>query len=172
MASSPEEGSDPVQHSWPDFTCYGCGPANDDGLQLESYVGEDGETLVATVDPDERFNAGAPDVMYGGLVASLLDCHSVWATITAAYHADGRSLGSRPRIPYVTARLCVDYERPTPLDRPIHLEAWVDGAAGAKTTVQSRLGPDGRTTATGEVVAVRVDPDDAGDHRATGESSR
>ncbi|WP_435347379.1 PaaI family thioesterase [Haloarchaeobius sp. HRN-SO-5] len=162
----PEYGRDaPVQHSWPDLTCYGCGPANERGLQLQSYLGPDDERLVATVDPDATFNSGAPNVMYGGHVASLLDCHSIWTAITFAYRAADRSLGSSPRIGYVTGRLRVDYRAPTPLDRPVHLRAWVDGDVGRKTTVRSELGPVGETTASGEVRAVRADPDEDTHHR-------
>lgn len=158
------EGSDPVQHSWPDLTCYGCGPANDEGLHLRSYPGADGETLVARVDPDERFNAGAPNVTYGGHVASLVDCHSIWTAITFAYCAEGRPLGSDPRIAYVTSELCVDYRAPTPLDRPVDLTARVDGRVGKRTRVTTELVPagDADPTATGEVVAVRVPAPEVG----------
>ena len=167
MDASSETREGPVQDSWPDLTCYGCGPANEAGLQLKSYVGDDGETLVATVVPDEVFNSGAPNVMYGGHVASLVDCHSIWTAITFAYAAEGRSLGSAPRIAYVTADLHVRYRAPTPMDRPIRLVARVDGDVGRRTTVRTELGPDGETTATAEVLAVRVDPPDvAGHHQA------
>ena len=160
--------TDPVQHSWPDLTCYGCGPANERGLHLESYRSDDGERLVATVHPDEMFNAGAPNVMYGGHIASLVDCHSIWTAITFAYRAAERPLGSGPRIGYVTGELDVTYRRPTPLDEPIRLAARVEGEVGTRTTVRSELGPEGETTATGEVLAVRLDPPDvAGHHQAT-----
>jgi len=149
---------DPVQSSWPTLTCWGCGPANDDGLQLRSYVAEDGETLVATVDPEARFTSGAPNVMYGGHVASLIDCHSIWTAIAAAYRAEDRPLGSDPRIAYVTSELCVDYHRPTPLDDPLHLGARVAGDVGRRATVRCEVGPGDQVTATGDVDVVRVDP--------------
>ncbi len=159
---------EPVQHSWPDLTCYGCGPANDEGLQLKSYLGDDAETLVASVDPNEMFTSGAPNVMYGGHIASLIDCHSIWTAITFAYRAEERPLGSAPRIAFVTRDLCVDYRKPTPLDQPVHLTAWVEGDVGRKTTIQSKLGTEGEPTATGEVLAVRVSPPDiAGHHQAS-----
>ena len=82
---------EPVQHSWPYLTCYGCGPANDAGLQL-NYLAHDGESLVASVDSDEMFTSGAPRVMYGGHIASLIDCHSIWTAITFAYRAEDRQL--------------------------------------------------------------------------------
>lgn len=147
----------PVQHSWPDLTCFGCGPANEEGFQIESYLGPDGETLVAAVDPDTRFTSGAPNVAWGGYVASLVDCHSVWTAITFAHRVENRPLGSEPRIEYVTGSLSVEYRAPTPLDEPIRLRAWVAGDIGRKATVRSEVGPEGETTAEGEVVAVRVD---------------
>ncbi|WP_136591350.1 PaaI family thioesterase [Salinigranum halophilum] len=164
MPQSPHSETDPVQTSWPDLTCYGCGPANEVGLHLESYLGEDGETLVATVQPDEIFNSGAPNVMYGGHIASLIDCHSIWTAIVFAYIAENRQLGSSPRIAYVTGELCVDYLAPTPLDRPIELTAWVDGDPGKRTRVKSELGLEDEITATGEVLAVRIKPPDIVGH--------
>lgn len=158
--SDPDYGVDaPVQHSWPNLSCFGCGPANEEGLQIESYLGPEGETLVAEVDPDVRFTSGAPGVAWGGYVASLVDCHSVWTAITFAHEAANRPLGTEPRIEYVTGRLSVDYRAPTPLDEPVYLRSRVEGDAGQTVTVRSDVGPEGETTAEGEVVAVRVDPD-------------
>lgn len=156
--------AEPVQASWPELTCWGCGPASEEGLHLESYLAEDGETLVATVDPDATFTSGAPNVVYGGHVASLVDCHSIWTAITFAYEAEERSLGSDPRIAYVTGDLHVEFHRPTPLDRPVHLAARVAGEVGKRTTVRSEVGPEGQVTAVGEVEAVRVDPPDVAGH--------
>jgi hypothetical protein len=156
--AAPVYGVDvPVQHSWPDLTCFGCGPANEEGLQIESYLGPDRETLVAAVGPHPTFTSGAPNVAWGGYVASLVDCHSVWTAITFAHEDEGRPLESDPHVEYVTGQLSVEYRAPTPLDEPLRLRAWVEGEVGRKTTVRSEVGPEGETTATGEVVAVRVD---------------
>jgi acyl-coenzyme A thioesterase PaaI-like protein len=167
MSSADHTDSGPVQQSWPELTCYGCGPANDEGLQLQSYRSEDEEALVATVEPEALFTSGAPNVMYGGHIASLIDCHSVWTAITFAYAAENRPLGSSPRIAYVTGTLSVEYLEPTPLDRPVHLTARIDGDVGRKTVVRSELGPESETTAKGEVLAVRVSPPELeGHHQA------
>lgn len=156
--TAPVYGVDvPVQHSWPNLTCFGCGPANEDGLQIESYLGPDRETLVASVGPHPTYTSGAPNVAWGGYVASLVDCHSVWTAITFAHEDEDRPLGSDPHVEYVTGQLSVEYHAPTPLDEPLHLRAWVEGEVGRKTTVRSEVGPEGETTATGEMVAVRVD---------------
>lgn len=142
--------------AWPEGTCYGCGPANDDGFQLKSYLSEGGDRLEATFEPDATYNSGAPNVMYGGLVASLIDCQSMWTAITFAHLAAERPL-TDDLLMYVTAELEVDYRDPTPLDQPIHLESWVEGEPDRKTRVSCELGPDEEVTAVGDVLAVRVD---------------
>lgn len=149
----------PVQDIWPEATCYGCGPANPDGLQIKSFLSEDGRYLVATFHPKSKFNAGFPNVMYGGLVASLIDCHSVWTAIVFAYKAENRDLGSQPSISYVTGQLNIKYLKPTPLDQPIRLKSYVEGEIGRKTQVLCELGTDNLVTATAEVMAVRIEAD-------------
>lgn len=149
----------PVQDIWPEATCYGCGPANPDGLQIKSFLSEDGRYLVATFYPKSKFNAGFPNVMYGGLVASLIDCHSVWTAIVFAYKAENRDLGSQPSISYVTGQLNIKYLKPTPLDQPIRLKSYVEGEIGRKTQVLCELGTDNLVTATAEVMAVRIEAD-------------
>lgn len=139
----------------PDGICFGCGPANPDGLGLESYLADDGDSLVAAFEPDAKFAGPSPDIMYGGLVASLIDCHSGWAAMAFAHREEGRPL-SEDLIEYATASLTVDYADPTPLDRPVHLEAWVEGDVGRKTRVTCELGPEGSVTATGDALFVRV----------------
>jgi acyl-coenzyme A thioesterase PaaI-like protein len=144
-----------VQDSWPELTCYGCGPANHHGFQLKSY--EDGEALVATVHPDMEYNAGLPQVLYGGYIASVIDCHAMWTAMWSISRATGRPLDSHPRIACVTGRLDVTYLKPTPLGVPIHLCGWVEGDVGPKIQVQVELGPEGEVTAIGSVVAVQYD---------------
>lgn len=149
--------NEPIQDfAWPKGTCHGCGPANPNGLKLKSYLSENEDRLVATFQPDALFNSGVPNVMYGGLVASLIDCHAMWTAIAFAHLAEGRPLND-DLILYVTSELSVDYRKPTPLDRPIHLQAWTDGGSDRKTRVRCELGPEGTVTAIGDVLAVRYD---------------
>lgn len=148
-----------VQDSWPDATCYGCGPANDEGLHIKSYFSEDGNFLVATFHPQAKFNAGFPNVMYGGLVASLIDCHSIWTAIAFSYKAESREMGSQPHVSYVTGQLNVKYLKPTPLDQPIQLKSYIEGDIGRKTHIICELGTSEVVTAIGDVVAVRISED-------------
>ena len=148
---------EPVQDvAYAEGVCYGCGPANEDGLQLKSYLSEDDDRLVATFEPSEIFSSGTPNIMYGGLVASLIDCQSMWTAIVFAHLAEGRPL-TDDFILYVTANLEVNYVKPTPLDRPIHLESRIEGEPDRKTRVTCELGPERSVTAVGDVLAVRVD---------------
>jgi hypothetical protein len=72
------------QDAWPLNTCYGCGPENRDGLQIKSRWSDDRTSVIAEFKADAKYNAGIPDVMYGGTVASLIDCHSIWTAIAFA----------------------------------------------------------------------------------------
>lgn len=148
----------PLQDSvMPDGVCYGCGSSNPHGHQIKSYWSADGRYLVATFQP-QPYHTAYPGIVYGGLIASLIDCHSNWAAMMAGYRAEGREPGSAPRIVTVTASLGVKYLRPTPIDQLIHLKAWVEGEAGRKTRVLCELGTADEVTAQGDSVFVRVDP--------------
>lgn len=79
----------PLQDVWQNATCYGCGPANQRGLHIKSYWDAATDEAYCTFIGQPYHNAGFPNVMYGGLVASLCDCHSVWAAIAHTYIQEG-----------------------------------------------------------------------------------
>ncbi len=137
--------------------CYGCGSANPDGLHVKSYWSGDGRFVVATFQPQPIFTSGFKNAVYGGLIASLIDCHSNWTAMAFGYRAEGREPGTLPLIVSVTGTLCIKYLKPTPLDQPIHLKAWVEGEIGRKTRVLCELGTAETVTATGDSLFVRVD---------------
>jgi len=142
----------------PEGMCYGCGSANPDGLHIKSYWSEDGQFVVARFEPQAKFSSGFRNALYGGLVASLIDCHSNWTAMAFSYRAEGREPGSLPLITSVTGSLCVQYLKPTPLESVIHLKAWVEGEVGRKTRVLCEVSSDDTVTAKGDSVFVRVDP--------------
>jgi acyl-coenzyme A thioesterase PaaI-like protein len=152
-----------LQDCWPEATCYGCGPANPHGLHIKSYWSADGAEVVCTFTPRPEHNAGFQNIMYGGLVASLCDCHSIWTAIAWSYRAEGLPHGSAPVIAYVTGNLNVTYHAPTPLDRPLVLRARVETLAARKAEVVCALHagpePDAPRTAEARVVAVRFRAD-------------
>ena len=112
-----------VQDSYPDdvAVCYGCGRLNDDGLHIRTLW--DGAEGTATFTP-KPFHTAITGIVYGGLLASLIDCHAVGTAAAARYAADGREIGSDPVLRYVTGTLQVSFRGPTPLGEPLRLRAW------------------------------------------------
>lgn len=133
--------------------CYGCGTNNSHGLQIKSYW--DGEESVTIFHPKE-YHLAFPGYVYGGLIASLVDCHCVGTAAAAAYREEGREPGTLPAFRYVTGSLQVDFLKPTPLGPEIHVRAKVVEIKGRKTVVEATILVDGSITARGRVVAVRM----------------
>lgn len=133
--------------------CYGCGTKNDHGLHIRSFW--DGDESVATFSPEE-YHLAFPGYVYGGLIASLVDCHCVGTAAAAAYRAEGREPGSEPPFRYVTGSLLVDYLKPTPLGPDIEIRAKVEEIKGKKTIILATVSVDKVVTAKGRVVAVRM----------------
>jgi acyl-coenzyme A thioesterase PaaI-like protein len=145
----------PIQDSYPDELsyCYGCGRLNERGLQIKSYW--DGEEAVCAFAP-WTCHVAVPGYVYGGLIASLIDCHCTATAAAAKYHAEGRAIGSEPQLRYVTAALHVDYVRPTPLGVPLEVRARAIEIKGHKVVVAATLSAEGQVCARGEVVAVQM----------------
>ena len=142
-----------IQDLIPENYCYGCGPGNEHGLQIKSYWEGDGASC--TFVPKPYHAAGPKHVLYGGTIASIVDCHSI---NTAIEHA--RQRGVDPKgLWYVTASLKVDYLKPTPLNGPVELFARVTEHSGRKSIVECSVSVDGVETAKGRVVAVSVPAD-------------
>lgn len=146
------------QDYYPDDTavCYGCGRLNPHGLQIKSFW--DGEESICLFRPRPEHTALAGYV-YGGLIASLIDCHSTGTAAAALYRAADRPFGSTPEFRCVTASLHVDYLAPTPIDGLLTVRGRVVEIKGRKVTVDCSVLAGGRETARGRVVAVAVGPE-------------
>ena len=137
-----------------DFSyCYGCGRLNEYGLQIKSYW--EGEEAICRYKP-RPYHAAVPGFVYGGLIASLIDCHSTGTAAAAAYRVAGRPMGSEPRFRYVTASLHVDYVRPTPISAELEIRASVTELKARKAVVVSTLTAAGNVCAHGNVVVVQM----------------
>lgn len=134
--------------------CYGCGADNPLGMQIKSYW--EGEETVCSYVPRPEQCAGPTKYLYGGTIASLIDCHSVGTAAANQYRLEGRKIGEGEEIWCVTGRLEIDYLAPTPIDRPVELRARVEDVSGRKTTVACTLTSDGTVCARGRVLAIRV----------------
>ena len=134
-------------------TCYGCGRNNPRGLKIKTFW--DGDESVTHFTP-EPFHTAIPGLVYGGLLASLIDCHSTGTAAAALYRAEARSMDSLPPIHCVTAALHINYLKPTPIGCPLEIRGRVKEISDRKVVVTSSLMVNGETTVTGEVVAVRI----------------
>jgi acyl-coenzyme A thioesterase PaaI-like protein len=144
-----------IQDYYPDdfATCYGCGRLNAQGLHVRSIW--DGDETVARFTPRPEHMA-MPGFVYGGLLASLIDCHAMGTAAAAAERADGREIGEAPAPRFVTASLHVEYLKPTSLGHELELRAHVTIATARKSAVTVTVASRGTITARGEVVAVRI----------------
>ncbi|MCA8959364.1 MAG: PaaI family thioesterase [Planctomycetes bacterium] len=133
--------------------CYGCGYLNEHGHQLKSHW--DGDETVAFFEP-KPYHTAIPGYVYGGLIASLIDCHGTGSAAAAAYRAEGRAMDSAPPLRFVTAALKVDYLRPTPLGVPLEIRGQIVEIKERKVVVHVTVSASGEVCARGEVIAVRM----------------
>lgn len=133
--------------------CYGCGRLNEHGLRIKSYW--DGDEGVCVFQP-EPYHIAVPGYVYGGLIASLIDCHSACTAAAYVCRSEGRPIGSDPVVAMLTASLHVDYLRPTPLGVPLEVRASVVEAKGRKIVMSARLLAEGEVCAQGQVVTVQA----------------
>ena len=143
------------QDSYPDDLshCYGCGRLNSHGLQIKSYW--EGDEAVCRYTP-RPYHTAIPGYVYGGLIASLIDCHSTGTASAAARRAAGDDTDSQVAFRFLTASLHVNYLKPTPIDAVLEVRAQIKEIKGRKVVIASRLMAGGQVCATGEVVAVQV----------------
>jgi acyl-coenzyme A thioesterase PaaI-like protein len=147
------------QDFYPDHLsyCYGCGRLNERGLQIKTYWETDDTTL--TVFRPRPEHMAIPGFVYGGLIASLVDCHCTGTASAAAIRAAGltpQTAASEPRFRFVTAALQVNYLRPTPLGLPLEIRGQVKELKERKVVVSATLVANGEVCARGEVVTVQM----------------
>lgn len=144
-----------IQDYYPDETayCYGCGRLNEEGYQLKSRW--EGDEVVCRFTP-RPYHMAIPGYVYGGLIASLIDCHGTGSAAAILYREQGRPMDSEPPLRFLTASLHVDFLKPTPLGVPLEVRARAKEIKGRKVVVEEDLIAEGQVTAKGEVVAVMV----------------
>jgi len=133
--------------------CYGCGRNNPHGHHLKSYW--QGDHTVARFTP-EPYHVAIPGFVYGGLIASLIDCHGIGSAAAATYRAEGRAMGSDPPLRFVTASLKVDYLAPTPVGAELELRGEIAEVGERKVIVDVTLSAAGAECARGRVIGVRI----------------
>lgn len=133
--------------------CYGCGRMNELGHRIKTYW--EGDESVTRYTP-EPYHTAIPGFVYGGLLASLVDCHSTGTAAAAMYRAEGRAMDSEPPFRFVTGSLHVDYLKPTPMGVELTLRGKVKEIRGRKVVVETTLYANDVATVRGEVVAVQM----------------
>ena len=143
--------------------CYGCGRLNSAGLHIQSFW--DGAETICRFTPRPEHIA-VPGYVYGGLIASLIDCHGTGTAAAAAYRHENRPMHTHPPHRFVTASLHVDYRQPTPLGEPVELRGRVTEIKTRrsqdqvdrvhKVTVSIDLLARGNVCAQGIVIAVQA----------------
>jgi acyl-coenzyme A thioesterase PaaI-like protein len=134
----------------PHNACFGCGPANPKGLQIRSFP--KGKEVVASFKP-EQYQEAFPNVLNGGIIGTLLDCHCNW---TAIWHLMQQANATIAPCT-VTAEYAIKLLRPTPTNDSIQLRAWVVEGTENSATVEAELLAAGKVCATckGKFVAVK-----------------
>jgi len=133
--------------------CFGCGRLNERGHRIRSFW--DGEETVCRHTP-APYHMAIPGYVYGGMVASLIDCHATGTAAAAGYRAEDRPMDSDPPLRYVTARLQVDYLRPTPLGVELEIRGRIEWVKGRKVLVSCTLSAAGTVCARGEVLCAQM----------------
>ena len=144
-----------IQDYYPDDLshCYGCGRLNPKGHQLKTRWDGDETLSVFTPWPE---HIAIPGFVYGGLIASLIDCHGTGTAAAAAYREAGREMDTEPAFRFVTASLQVDYLRPTPLGPALEVRGRVEEIGPRKVIVSATVSAEGEVCARGKVVAVQM----------------
>jgi acyl-coenzyme A thioesterase PaaI-like protein len=142
-----------IQDVYPDDLahCFGCGRNNPSGHHLKSFV--EGDEVVAHFTPVGN-QVAIPGFVYGGLLASLVDCHAMATATFATELAAGRRIGEGPAPRFVTAALRVDYLKPTPLGPELEIRGRVTERSEKKAIVAVTISAAGTITVRAEIVAV------------------
>lgn len=131
--------------------CFGCGSLNEHGLQIKSWW--EGDELVCRWRPPSH-HIGHPGVVYGGTIASIVDCHSIWTALATWCRETGTEIAAAP--PFVTGKLTVSYLKPAHIEQVLELRARVADAGDRRSTVSCRVLQNGEECTVAEVLAVRI----------------
>jgi acyl-coenzyme A thioesterase PaaI-like protein len=144
-----------IQDYYPDDVahCYGCGKLNKYGHQIKTFW--EGDETVTRFTP-KAYHTAIPGFVYGGLIASLIDCHGTGTAALASYRAEGREINTLPPFRFVTASLHVDYIKPTPIGIELELRGKVLEVKGRKVISEIIVSANNKITARGKVIAVQL----------------
>ena len=149
-----KENSKAIQNDYPDdfAWCYGCGRLNDEGIHVKTYWEDD--LTISYIQPDKKYTA-LPGFVYGGFLASFIDCHGTGSASLALHRKNGHKPGDGEEPPrFVTASLHVDYLMPTPQGVQLKAIGQVEEIHPKKFKVMIQVFASDLHVANAEVVAV------------------
>lgn len=141
------------QDYMPGNVCFGCGKDNPEGLHVKSFW--QGEESVCFWTSQEKYHGWA-NLLNGGILATIIDCHCMGTAMAHAYKLENRPLDSQPVYRYATGTLTVKYLKPTSNIHPVELRARVIEVKGKKTVMKCEVFSNGIKTAEADVIAIRV----------------
>lgn len=145
----------------PKGVCYGCGPANPQGLRIQSTEDPQNPGVLLARFKPAAFHHAFPGVLNGGIIGTLLDCHCNWTAAYAIFKATGAT-----EFPCtVTADYSIALKRPTPSDQEVELRAWVVEQKEDRAVIEGTLSANGKVTATCRGTFVAVKPGHPAYHR-------
>ncbi|MCD6272466.1 MAG: PaaI family thioesterase [Deltaproteobacteria bacterium] len=152
MISLKKPMQDIISGETPGRDCFGCGADNPYGLHLKSCM--EGDIAVSLFTP-EPYHIAFPGIVNGGIIATIIDCHGIWASIGYYILHYKSEVINRPNVMYVTRKLTIEYLEPTPMGE-LTLRGWVTKECGRSSTAQVELFSNDQLCACGEVVGVRL----------------
>lgn len=137
----------------PENVCFGCGSNNHQGLKIKSYWQD--QTAISIWNSEEKYHGWA-NLLNGGVIATLMDCHSMCTAMAYAYKQENRGLRTEPIYRYATGTMNIKYLKPTSNNKPVEIHAVVKEVKDRKTILQCDLFSEGIKTVTAEITAIRV----------------
>lgn len=153
MSQHEENSSSYFQDFMPENVCFGCGKSNHEGLQIKSAW--DGEESICEWMPEEKHHGWA-NLLNGGVIATLIDCHSMCTAMAHAYRLEQRELDSQPEYRYATGSMQIKYLKPTSNNHSVVLKAKIVEVKNRKTVVECEVFSQGIKTVEAKVIALRV----------------
>ena len=137
--------------------CWGCGQKNDMGLHLKSFPSEDEKSVTAKIIPDKMYTGGVPQNLFGGMIAMIFDCHGTASAAYFSHKNKGLDLDENTVIErFITARLEVDFKKPTPMNEEILVSSNLVELGERKAIIEMEMTAKGEVRARAKMIAVKV----------------
>lgn len=137
--------------------CWGCGPKNDLGLHLKTYPSIDGNSCISRIKLENAYTGGVPSNVFGGMIATIFDCHGTASAAWFSHHQKGLELTESTVIGrFITARLEIDYLSPSPIEDEIVVTSTLEELGERKAIIAMEMTVATKVRAKAKMVAVAV----------------